>query len=141
MCNKTKCSSYLSLYLWKLDATSSRTARLCSRRAYLSVAVDGQVAVLATPTQITRHNPRQAMKVYRLSSVGTDSLKSPSLYPSSTPGVTGLVENLYVSNITVECVVLVSCILEISGSSLKLQTSYPDRPSLLISLFLTDKFI
>lgn len=96
-------------------------------------------SILATPAQITRRNPRQDLKVYRLSSVGTDSLKSPSPHPSSTPDVTGLVENLYVSNITVEWVVLVPCILGISGSSLKLQTSYPDRTSLLLSPFLSGK--
>jgi hypothetical protein len=89
------------------------------------------LAVLATPTRITPHNP------LRLSSVGTDSVKSPSPDSSSTPDVTRLIENLYISNIIVEWVVLMHCIMEISGSSLKLETSYTDRPSFLISLFLS----
>jgi hypothetical protein len=140
--NKIKCFSFLSLHLWKLDETSSRRACLCSRRVYLSVAVEVSsvlVAVLATSTRITRNNPRRDMKVYRLSSVGTDSVKSTSHW-SSTPDVTGLVENLYVSDITVECLVLKPCILEISGSSLKMETSYPGRPSLLISSFMSGEF-
>jgi hypothetical protein len=42
----------------------------------------------------------------------------------------------YISNIGVEWVVLMPSILEISGSNLKPEASYPDQSSLLIYSFL-----
>jgi hypothetical protein len=80
------------------------------------------------------------MKAYPLSSIGIGSVKSPSPHPRGTPDVTGLNADIFISNISVKWLVLMPCIMEISGSSLKPKTSYPDRSSFLIYLFLSGKF-